>query len=120
MISLKPWGLGREENRWNHLLPTPNSLLAMKGASLPLSVTLRDLAILRVTDVDLSTVLDKQEPSSTDSSAEQSIEFAREARTVLKTTHKDTLEKEGARIEEIRASGSGILESLQETPVVNH
>lgn len=94
-------------------LPGPLPIL-MKGASLPLSVTLRDLAILRATDVDLSSVLDKQDPSPMDSSVERSIEFAREARTILKSSNKDSLEKQGDRIEETRALGTEILESLQE------
>ncbi|KAG8869071.1 helicase [Serendipita sp. 405] len=76
----------------------------MKSNNLPFSVTLKDLAVLRASDVDLSTVLEAQEPSSNTESLERSREFIKEARAALKIANSESVEKQGARIEERKSS----------------
>ncbi|KAG8837886.1 hypothetical protein FRC18_007469 [Serendipita sp. 400] len=85
----------------------------MKSNNLPFSVTLKDLAVLRASDVDLSTVLEAQEPSSNTESLERSREFIKEARATLKIANSESVEKQGARIEEVRTLGDGLLVALE-------
>lgn len=84
----------------------------MKQNGLPLSVTLRDLAVLRASDVDLSKVLDLQQHASDDESLQRSVEFAKEARAALRTANSGIIDQQGTRIEEIRALGDQLLEAL--------
>ncbi|KAG8799999.1 helicase [Serendipita sp. 398] len=81
----------------------------MKSNNLPFSVTLKDLAVLRASDVDLSTVLEAQEPSSNTESLERSREFIKEARAALKIANSESVEKQGARIEEVPSTSSASL-----------
>lgn len=85
----------------------------MKEGGLPLSVTLRDLAVLRASEVDLSKALPPQEASPDDEYLQRSLEFAKEARKALKLANNDSVERQGARIEEIRAMGEQILDALE-------
>ncbi|KAG8814011.1 helicase, partial [Serendipita sp. 399] len=79
----------------------------MKSNNLPFSVTLRDLAILRASGVDLATVLEPQEPSSNGESLERSREFIKEARAALKIANSDSVDRQGASIEELLSMGRG-------------
>jgi hypothetical protein len=85
----------------------------MKQSGLPLSVTLRDLAVLRASEVDLSKVLAPQEASPDDEQLERSLEFSREARKALKLANNGSIERQGTRIDEIRALGEQVLEALE-------
>jgi hypothetical protein len=76
---------------------------------LPLSSTLRDLALLRASDIDLTSLLPpKPTPSSepdfvakvdVDDSVRRSYEFAREARAAVKILNNGEVDREGARLE---------------------
>jgi hypothetical protein len=87
-------------------------------APLPLSETLRDLALLRASDVDLSIPLAaalKASPITTpiqpkdandakvDNSVERSYEFAREARNAVRMLHRGAVDQQGAKVEDVRA-----------------
>ncbi|KIP06424.1 hypothetical protein PHLGIDRAFT_30487 [Phlebiopsis gigantea 11061_1 CR5-6] len=86
----------------------------MTSNTSPLSLndTLRDLALLRACDVDLSSALPQEkmaaEPTEVDKSVDRSYEFAREARAALKLMNREEIEKQGARVEEVR----GVLEDV--------
>lgn len=87
---------------------------------LPLSDLLSDLAILRASDVDLSTILsEKPEDARTDSqlgegereqTVMQSYEFVREARAAIRILHRGDVDMEGDRVDAVR---SGLAELLQ-------
>jgi hypothetical protein len=85
----------------------------MKQNGLPLSVTLRDLAVLRASEVDLSKVLAPQDASPDDEQLQRSLEFSKEARNALKLANNGSIERQGARIDEIRALGEQVLEALE-------
>jgi hypothetical protein len=89
-------------------------------APLPLSETLRDLALLRASDVDLSgplaqalkrssaassTAQSGETPKSAEveASVDRSYEFAREARKAVRMLHRGAVDEQGARVEEVRA-----------------
>ncbi|KAH7927683.1 hypothetical protein BV22DRAFT_989017, partial [Leucogyrophana mollusca] len=83
---------------------------------LPLSDTLRDLALLRASDINLSSLLsnvssakdqgtDNEAPA--DDSTKRSYEFVKEARVALRTFNGEDLTKQGARVE-------GVITELQE------
>jgi len=86
--------------------------LCMKSNNLPLSVTLRDLALLRASDVDLSSVLEPSKDNSHEDSLQRSSEFAKEARTVMKLANNGSIDSQGARIDEIRTQCEEILSNL--------
>ncbi|PVF93833.1 hypothetical protein CPB86DRAFT_714552 [Serendipita vermifera] len=85
----------------------------MKSNTLPLSVTLKDLAILRASEVDLSQVLEPSKPTEYDESLQRSLEFAKEARKALKLANNGSIEHQGSRIDEVRALGEEILAVLE-------
>jgi hypothetical protein len=85
---------------------------------LPLSETLRDLALLRASDVDLSgpladalkrsqTTTNASKGSETapevNESVERSYEFASEARKAVRMLHRGAVDDQGARVEQVRA-----------------
>jgi hypothetical protein len=84
----------------------------MKSNNLPLSVTLRDLALLRASDADLSSVLEPSKDNSHEDSLQRSLEFAKEARTVMKLANNGSIDTQGARIDEIRTQCEDILSNL--------
>ena len=84
----------------------------MKSNNLPLSVTLRDLALLRASDIDLSTVLEPSQDHSYEDSLERSLEFMKQARAAMKLVNNDNIEGLGARIDEIRTQCEDILSNL--------
>lgn len=83
------------------------TLMSNKRNPLPLENTLRDLAILRAADVDLSdlvtSTVESDEMSDEHKSVTQSYEFVKEARNAMKISHRDDVEKQGERIEELRS-----------------
>lgn len=92
--------------------------MTSKQKPLPLNGTSRDLALLRASDVDLTSLLPpKISPSSQpgrvakvdiDSSLRLSYEFAQEARAAIKALNTGEVDKEGAKLE------SGVRTQLEE------
>ncbi|TFK54286.1 hypothetical protein OE88DRAFT_1654886 [Heliocybe sulcata] len=97
---------------------------------LPLSETLRDLALLRASDVDIGKVLAAsigstgQDPPShpeargddeeIENSVEKSYEFVRQARAVIKLQDRGDVESQGARVEDVRSKLEDVLEGLKD------
>ncbi|EMD37805.1 hypothetical protein CERSUDRAFT_114459 [Gelatoporia subvermispora B] len=100
--------------------------MSSKPTPLPLGDTLRDLALLRAADLDLSAVLppavvspaaaDKRsgEDQIVQQSVERSYAFANEARAVIRLLNRGDVDKEGARLEEVRAKLEDVLQALDE------
>jgi len=95
-----------------------------KTHPLPLANTLRDLALLRASDCDLTSVLPahdnptSKEPAdgesgSVDVAVEQSYEFVKEARAVIRLLNRNEVEMEGARLEELRSKLEDVSQGLQ-------
>jgi hypothetical protein len=88
--------------------------MTSKQKPLPLGGTLRDLALLRASDIDLTSLLppkvssvgqpDRVAKVDIDASVRLSYEFVQEARAAMKSLNKGEVDKEGARLE----SGVGI------------
>lgn len=72
--------------------------------ALPLDSTLRDLALLRAFEVDLSSLLPHEAPSESavDKSVARSHEFAREARTAIRMFNRGSVDEQGERLEGVR------------------
>lgn len=98
---------------------------------LPLSDTLRDLAVLRALDIDLASVLPSasadaskpQEektklsdvsPSEVDASVARSYEFVREAKAALQIINRRDVDKQGSRIDDVRSGIEQVLKGLGE------
>lgn len=92
--------------------------------SFPLKDVLRDLAVLRVSDIDLASLLPSSSPqtdpelpqyeSSTEKSLQQSYEFTREARVAIRIRDRETLDLEVSRpLERSRAALDEVLEGLE-------
>lgn len=82
-----------------------------KPNPLPLGDVLRDLAVLRASDVDLSDGTSFPDAESADSaneadgirkSVEQSYQFVREAREALKVHQRGDLDKQGGKVDTVR------------------
>lgn len=92
-----------------------------KPNPLPLADTLRDLAFLRATDFDLSSVLPAVSlPSSTsvtendvEESVKKSYEFVTEARAALKILNRQEVEKQGERLEGVRNRLEDVVAGLE-------
>ncbi|KAI0360830.1 hypothetical protein OH77DRAFT_1418849 [Trametes cingulata] len=110
-------------------MATPAKSAAKPAHPLPLSSTLHDLALLRASDLDLSSLLpppalssgateSESAGSTSDTAVEESVrrslEFSREARAALKLLHTDAVEKEGARVDAVREKLEDVLEGLEE------
>lgn len=107
-------------------MSTPSRRPTQPTHPLPLSSTLHDLALLRASDLDFASLLptSSQQPdaSAAASSAEEdalveksvqrSLEFSREARAALKVLHSDAVEREGARVEEVRGRLEDVVSAL--------
>ena len=84
--------------------------------TLPLDATLRDLALLRACDVNLSSLLPPEAPSegAVDKSVARSHEFANEARAAIRMLNRGSVEDQGERLEGVRAvleDAAGALET---------
>lgn len=82
---------------------------------LPLSDCLRDLAILRATQLEnfdsLLSQFTKAEPES--GTLDRSYEFGKEARAALKIHNGGTLEDQGRKVDAVRASLDDVLQTIQ-------
>lgn len=83
-----------------------------KPNPLPLGDVLRDLAVLRASDVDLSDGTTFPDPESADNtneadgtqkSVQQSYQFVKEAREALKVHQRGDLDKQGDRLDALRS-----------------
>ncbi|KAF9264207.1 hypothetical protein L218DRAFT_256099 [Marasmius fiardii PR-910] len=92
--------------------------------SLPLKDVLRDLAILRVSDIDLNTLLPSSSPQKAselaqrelpiEESLQQSYEFVREARAAIRIRDRETLDSEVSRpLERSRAALDEVVKGLE-------
>lgn len=90
--------------------------MTSKTNPLPLDKTLRDLAVLRATDVDLAEILPDPGPQSDKSevlrSVERSYELVKEARNALKMYNQGKVDKQGERLEAVRGELEQVLEGL--------
>ncbi|TDL26050.1 hypothetical protein BD410DRAFT_716267 [Rickenella mellea] len=90
---------------------------------LPLSDALRDLAILRASDINLSELsVQKGTRSHSDDATEgdeqrklvaKSYEFVREARAAMRALHRGDVEKEGGKVDDIRTGLEEMLNGLE-------
>ena len=94
--------------------------MTSKPSPLPLKDTLRDLALLRACDIDLSSVLPQDtassQPSETDKSVDRSHEFVREARAALKLLNRGEVDEQGARVEDVRSTLEDVVRGLDAKP----
>ncbi len=95
--------------------------MASKSSPLPLTETLRDLALLRACDIDFSSFLPASKDSpegaanttDADKSVQRSFEFVKEARAALKILNREEVEKQGARVEHVRGMLEDVIQGLQ-------
>ncbi|KAJ7078900.1 hypothetical protein B0H15DRAFT_788435 [Mycena belliarum] len=85
---------------------------------LPLSGTLRDLALLRASGLDISslvrTSLETQTPQSTaDSTVERSYELVQQARAAIKIYNRGDVDNVGSGVEAIRTKVEELSKGLQ-------
>ncbi|ETW80964.1 hypothetical protein HETIRDRAFT_102028 [Heterobasidion irregulare TC 32-1] len=100
--------------------------MSSKSKSNPFALedTLRDLALLRVSDLDLSSLLtattspktpvQPEGQSEVDISVELSYEFAREARKAIQIQNREGVDVQGERVEEARSKLEGVLHGLED------
>lgn len=74
---------------------------------LPMADVLRDLALIRASDLNLSSLLPASQPPTApldplvEKSVEQSYEFAKNARVAIKTMDRGDVDNEGAKVQAI-------------------
>ncbi|KAG1844167.1 hypothetical protein DFJ58DRAFT_30188 [Suillus subalutaceus] len=96
--------------------------MASKGTPLPLHDTLRDLALLRASSIDLSGLIADDPTSSqaprevegVEESAIQSYVFVREVRTALRMHNSGEAQKQATRIENVQVELVDVLRSLSD------
>ena len=105
-------------------MSTPKKPATQAVHPLPLSSTLHDLALLRASDLDLASLLPTSAASDTagrehnvedsvvERSVQRSLEFSREARATLKLLHSDAVEREGARVDQVREKLEDVMKGL--------
>ncbi|KIL68924.1 hypothetical protein M378DRAFT_158065 [Amanita muscaria Koide BX008] len=79
---------------------------------LPLTHTLRDLAFLRASDLDLGTIVPVDKGDEHDDLVEESSEFVREARMALGSHARGEADVQGERVESIRSNMDELVENL--------
>ncbi|THH22142.1 hypothetical protein EUX98_g8238 [Antrodiella citrinella] len=100
------------------------ALMTSKPNPLPFNETLRDLALLRSSDVDFSSLLSSIDTSPSTSpnadlvddaqeSVQRSYEFVREARAALKVLNRSEVDREGIRVDDVRGKLEDVLEGLK-------
>ena len=110
----------------NSIYEMPSTKLPMSSKTkpnpLPLENTLRDLALLRASDIDLSSVL---APSASpaiegtpdhgdiEASIDRSYQFVGEARNAIRIQSKCDIEKQGERIEGLRNKLEDVVDGLK-------
>ena len=86
-----------------YAVPMPKS---SNEKPLPLSDTLRDLALLRASEIDLASCIPVSTSKETEPEKELSVvrshEFVEEARAALRILNRGVVDKEGAKIDELR------------------
>ena len=80
---------------------------------LPLAASLRDLALLRASDLDLDTVVPAKSDGERDVVVENSYQFAQQARLALAMHTRGEADVQGERVESIRSSLEELVNSLQ-------
>jgi hypothetical protein len=97
-----------------------------RSKPLPLSDTLRDLALLRSSDLDLSSLLPptsaeansssdalkKSKSEKVETSVQKSYEFAKEARSAIKILNRGFVDSAGESLESLRTKLEDILKGL--------
>ena len=91
--------------------------MASKSTPLPFGDTLKDLALLRASDLDFSSLLPPTSSagegnSDVDSSVTRSYEFVKESRAALKIHYRQGVEKQGVRVEDVRSRLEDVLTGL--------
>ncbi|KAF8170214.1 hypothetical protein K438DRAFT_1854225 [Mycena galopus ATCC 62051] len=87
---------------------------------LALSATLRDLALLRVSGLDIASLVPTQptqssKPQTTDFAVERSYEFVQQARAAMRLYNRDEVERTGEAVEELRSKVEELSEGLHDT-----
>lgn len=109
-------------------IPFAPTTMSSKAKPLALSDTLRDLALLRVSDVDLDSLLPPEKSTNTsatgtstgtgeddvDSSVKDSYEYASEARKAIKLLNKGDVDIQGAKVEDLRSQLEDMLKGLEQ------
>ncbi|EIN11951.1 hypothetical protein PUNSTDRAFT_83821 [Punctularia strigosozonata HHB-11173 SS5] len=93
-------------------------MAANSKAPLPITDTLRDLAVLRASDIDLSSLLPPRPESNgtaVDKSVLESYQFVKEARAALRILNRGDVEAQGAKVEDLRGKLEDILNGLSST-----
>ena len=88
---------------------------------LPLEDTLRDLALLRACDIDLSSLVPDPQSRAREGSAntdvetsvDRSYEFVKQGRAALKILNREEVEKQGNKIEDVRIALEDALDGLR-------
>ncbi|KAI0072717.1 hypothetical protein K474DRAFT_339823 [Panus rudis PR-1116 ss-1] len=99
-----------------------------KPNPLPFSDTIRDLSLLRASDVDFTSVLTqttalyRKDPVSSDATLEssdveqtlqRSYEFVKEARAAVRILNRGDIDTQGARVEDVRSRLEDVLKGLE-------
>lgn len=93
-----------------------------KPNPLPFNETLRDLALLRASDIDFSSILPKpktQEGSTdvdkeVDTTLQRSYEFVKETRTAIRALNRGDVDAQGSRVEDLRNRLEDVLQGLED------
>ena len=102
--------------------------MSSKSKPLPLSDTLRDLALLRVSDLELSSLIPTSSPDASakdldhhdaernviDSSVKRSYEFAQEARKAIRILNRGDVDTQGGKVESVRSKLEDVLKGLEQ------
>ena len=109
-------------------MPSLQTNMTSKTKHLPLGDTLRDLALLRVSDLDLSSLLPQTlsesqtvasqndaERYAIDSTVSRSYEFAAEARKAIRILNRGDVETQGGKVENVRSQLEDALKGLEPT-----
>jgi len=96
----------------------------LKNKPLPMSETLRDLALLRASDIDLAHLASQsglsdagsREDGGIDEATSRSYEFVKEARATLRLLNGGELERQGQKTEEARRELTEVLKGLADGP----
>jgi hypothetical protein len=98
--------------------------MSSKPKPLPLSETLRDLALLRASDLDLSSFVPATSFDTTgtsynseriivDDSVARSYEFAEEARKTIRILNRGDVDSQGGKVENVRSQLEDVLKGLE-------
>ncbi|KAF7968045.1 hypothetical protein HWV62_32108 [Athelia sp. TMB] len=125
--SERGWGGGKHSSKritCKSKSPLCPAAMSSKTKPLPLSETLRDLALLRASDVDLTALLPKSSnPASSatqdndiESSVSASYDFASEARQAIRILNRGDIDTQGGKVEQVRSGLEDLLQGLEAQP----